>query len=676
PSHPAAGPLADLWSGEFAPRQPLALVVLPKVGFALAHHLPAGPPPLPPSHPTSTPVTLVVSAPEPAEAAELVAEIERRCAPRWVWWSASAAVPPATQVRLAACWDLAAVHRLLHGGRRDDPAAVWAAAAGLPLPPPPSRPPGPAARVAPGQLGLWEGTGDDPAARHRLDPTGAEGISAGGGVDTRGTREPVGAGGPLGAGGAFSAGGGFGLGGADGPLAGDGQLDAGWLHRAAGPGEALRRAAALAALALQAQHRQQAALNGLADRRARPGRTSLAVLTARAESAAELLARELERDGLPIDRATAETLLAEIVGPPPRTDADELAARRRRDAPVLAHLRGPVDLRNPAAVRAALRAVGIDVPDTRSGRLEPLRDAHPAVAALLAWRRTERIATTYGHRWLDTHVAPDGRLRGAWHGSDGAAGRMTAQAGLHNLPADLRAAVVAEPGRVFVRADLGQIEPRVLAVVSADPALAAATQADDMYAPVAAQLGRDRPQAKIAMLAAMYGQTTGSAGEALRRMRRAYPTALAYLDAADAAGRSGRDLRTYGGRLVRLAPTPRPPRGLTDPAPPDEASPAAGGVTEQARGRFARNAVIQGPAAELFKAWAVTVRAELPALGGEIVLCLHDELLLHVPIAHAEAAADLLRRALAATAAYWSTASGVRFVADVSILHRWSDAAH
>ncbi|MCM3921729.1 DNA polymerase, partial [Frankia sp. AiPs1] len=122
--------------------------------------------------------------------------------------------------------------------------------------------------------------------------------------------------------------------------------------------------------------------------------------------------------------------------------------------------------------------------------------------------------------------------------------------------------------------------------------------------------------------------------------------------------------------------TPRPPQGLTDPAPPDEPAPAASGITEQARGRFARNAVIQGPAAELFKAWAVTVRAELPALGGEIVLCLHDELLLHVPTAHAESAADLLHRTLAATAAYWAQGSGVRFVADVSILRCWSDAAH
>ena len=44
-------------------------------------------------------------------------------------------------------------------------------------------------------------------------------------------------------------------------------------------------------------------------------------------------------------------------------------------------------------------------------------------------------------------------------------------------------------------------------------------------------------------------------------------------------------------------------------------------------GRFARNAVVQGAAAELFKAWAATVRAGLLGLDARIVLCLHDELL-------------------------------------------------
>ena len=77
---------------------------------------------------------------------------------------------------------------------------------------------------------------------------------------------------------------------------------------------------------------------------------------------------------------------------------------------------GELDLRNPAAGPGDAGRVGIDVPDTRSWRLEPFRGAHPAVDALLEWRKAERIATTYGYDWLDRNVGPDGRLRGAWTG--------------------------------------------------------------------------------------------------------------------------------------------------------------------------------------------------------------------------------------------------------------------
>ena len=45
--------------------------------------------------------------------------------------------------------------------------------------------------------------------------------------------------------------------------------------------------------------------------------------------------------------------------------------------------------------------------------------------------------------------------------------------GLHNMPIEMRPAVAAEAGHVFVRADLGQVEPRVLATLD-----------DDMYAQV------------------------------------------------------------------------------------------------------------------------------------------------------------------------------------------------
>jgi DNA polymerase I len=272
------------------------------------------------------------------------------------------------------------------------------------------------------------------------------------------------------------------------------------------------------------------------------------------------------------------------------------------------------------------------------------------------------MATTYGYGWLDEHVGDDGRLRGGWSGSDGAAGRMTAQAGLHNLPADLRPAVVAGPGHVFVRADLGQIEPRVLAAVSGDTALAMATQDDDMYAPVAARLGVDRPIAKVAVLAAMYGQTSGAAGQALHRMEREYPTAMQYLRDAEEAGRAGRHVRTRGGRLVRMWQTG------DDMAPQDERSAMA------ARGRYSRNAMVQGAAAELFKVWAVTVRARIAALDARIVLCLHDELLVHAPDEHADAVATAVAAGLQEAAHRWMPSTTVRFVADVSTIRRWSDA--
>ncbi|MGH3248744.1 MAG: DNA polymerase, partial [Trebonia sp.] len=252
------------------------------------------------------------------------------------------------------------------------------------------------------------------------------------------------------------------------------------------------------------------------------------VSTARCESTAELLCAELSADGLPVDRTAVEELLAEIIGPRPRGPADAAAIRTERDARVLRHAPDgtAADLRSPAQVKSLLTGVGIDVPDTRAWRLEEFRDRSPLVAALLDWRKAERIATTYGYAWLDEHLGPDGRLRGAWTGSDGAAGRMTASSGLHNMPAVLRRAVLAEKGHLLVRADLGQIEPRVLATVSGDAALAAATAADDMYLPVAAELGVDRPTAKVAMIAAMYGQTTGHGGNAGRRMRSAYPVAM------------------------------------------------------------------------------------------------------------------------------------------------------
>jgi DNA polymerase-1 len=495
-----------------------------------------------------------------------VALADAQIRPRWAIWSQETARQLVGHgVRLATCWDVAAVHRLLFGGWRAEPWYAWACLHGEE----PDRVP-----LATGEPDLFSVAEGAPEA-------------------------PV-----------------------------------------------LGACAALAAARLQLARLEQQGSAVRAD-------------TARSESTAELLCAELSADGLPVARDAAERLLAGIIGPRPRGVADAAAIRAARDAQVLRHAPGGAadGLRSPAQVKSLLASAGIDVPDTRAWRLEEFKDRSPLVAALLEWRKAERISTTYGYAWLDEHLGPDGRLRGTWTGSDGGAGRMTASSGLHNMPAVLRQAVLAEDGHLFVRADLGQIEPRVLAAVSRDPALAAATAADDMYLPVATELGVDRPTAKVAMIAAMYGQTTGHGGAAARRMRVAYPVAMGYLDAADRSARAGRNLRTYGGRLLRMSGG-----GLEGPA------------RESARGRYGRNAVIQGAAAELFKMWAVTVRARTAPLGARIVLCLHDELLVHVPAGRADEAADLVGTCLAEATRRWAPEGKVRFIADITTVGSWADA--
>ena len=541
----------------------------------------------------------------PEDVVREIDRIERDVGPRWVWWTSDTARQLVEAgIRPARCWDLDAVHRLLHGGWHAGPARTWAGSRGLDMDQLPT--------IAP--VDLFSAVTED-----RLD-----------GADP------------------------------DDPIRRDGHLDPAWVTD--GWRSSVDRLATWARLALDVYRRQQERIELLEDRPAAPA-------TARSESAAALLAVELGRDGLPIDIDEAERIIASFIGPRPADPADERRLAAERDDLVLSHLpadlRSGVDLRNPANVKSLLRRAGIEVDDTRAWRLERLRDQHPVVDALLTWRKAERVATTFGYRWLDEHVGDDGRLRGSWSSSDGAAGRMTATAGLHNLPADLRPAVVAEPGHAFVRADLGQIEPRILAAVSGDAALAAATLETDMYAPVAARLDVSREIAKVAVLGAMYGQTTGHGAAALRGLDSAYPVAMRYLGSAAHSAEAGNDLRTRGGRRVRMSGGGDPELGERD-----QRSRAA------ARGRYGRNAMVQGAAAEFFKTWAVIVRARLP-VGAHIVLCLHDELLVHVPASVAVDVAGIVDEALQETAVRWPQPElhrNVRFTADTTVIARWSDA--
>ncbi len=420
-------------------------------------------------------------------------------------------------------------------------------------------------------------------------------------------------------------------------------------------GTSAARLSSWAELALQAMTLEERMLADRADQ-------ARALSTARSESAAALLCAEMSSSGLPVDVDVAHQLIGDAAGPRPTSVRDEDRIRGERDRAVLELAPGSasLNLRNPADVLTLLRRAGFELPDTRAWRLETLRH-EPLIDALLTWRKAERIATTFGYGWLDTHVR-GGRLRGEWASSDGAAGRMTASAGLHNLPSVMRPMVAAPEGSRFVRADLGQIEPRVLAAVSGDSALIEATRGDDLYSPVAERLGVERDIAKVAVLGAMYGATTGESAGALSGLKANYPVAMKHLETAAEMGRASQDIFTSGGRRVRMGHS-RADGDL------DAAVAAAA-----ARGRYARNALIQGAAAEFFKVWAITVRRRGRPLGAEIVLCLHDELLVLCPADQAEAAATMVVDAVVEAAHYWSPRPDVRFLADVSIVDRWSDA--
>ena len=144
------------------------------------------------------------------------------------------------------------------------------------------------------------------------------------------------------------------------PVAPDGHLRPEWVS--GGWSDGADRLARWAEAARTLAGLQQAALGALDDR-------PMAVPTARSESTAELLCAELSADGLPMDRAVAEQVLAGFIGPRPRSDAEAAAARAARDAQVLRHApAGTVtDLRSPAQVRSLLARIGVDVPTPGPG---------------------------------------------------------------------------------------------------------------------------------------------------------------------------------------------------------------------------------------------------------------------------------------------------------------------
>ena len=346
-----------------------------------------------------------------------------------------------------------------------------------------------------------------------------------------------------------------------------------------------------------------------------------------AESAGALAAVEMGRDGLPWSAAVHDDLLTGLLGPRPAGGARPAVltdlALRIQDA-----LGRPVNPDSPAQVLPAFARVGVHLRTTRSHELR--RVDHPAAVLLLRYKELSRIHAAHGWAWREAWVR-DGRFRPEYVVGGVVSGRWaTRGGGALQIPRLLRGAVVADPGWRLVVADAGQLEPRVLAAMSGDEGLVRAASAGDLYAGLARDaFGGDRARAKIALLAAMYGQTSGEAGQLLAVMRRRFPAALALVEAAARTGEAGGTVRS---QLGRTSPTPSADRFLDEEADPQE-----GAVPDRraARswGRFTRNFVIQASAADWALAMLAALRRRLSALGPQprLVFFQHDEVVVHTP---------------------------------------------
>jgi DNA polymerase-1 len=374
-----------------------------------------------------------------------------------------------------------------------------------------------------------------------------------------------------------------------------------------------------------------------------PARSRLSLLIA-AESAGALIAAEMTFAGLPWDAARHDAVLTELLGPRP-APGDRPRLMQEALSEVVAALDvAPFSPESPGELLRALQSAGIPATSTRSWELKQFD--HPAIAPLLRYKKMARLFTANGWNWLDQWIE-DGRFRPTYVPGGVVTGRWASDGGgALQLPHQVRRAVVPDDGWSFVVADAAQLEPRILAALSGDAAMAAAARGVDLYdGMVTAGAVDTRAHAKVAMLGAMYGATTGESGRLLPRLARAYPRAIGFVEAAARAGERGERVST---RLGRSSPIPgRAWRELQEQAAGDAATEAIGRrARTEARnwGRFTRNFVVQGSAAEWALCWMASLRTRLTQLAdgaplsdsAHLVFFLHDEIVVHSPVEQAD----------------------------------------
>lgn len=278
---------------------------------------------------------------------------------------------------------------------------------------------------------------------------------------------------------------------------------------------------------------------------------------------------------------------------------------------------------------------------TRESELIKLQDQHPIIADILAYRELSKLLSTYIDA-LPMLVDSEDRVHTHYVQTGAATGRLASKdPNLQNIPIKselgraIRHAFVASPGYTLLSFDYSQIELRLAAILSGDPALVQIFKdGRDIHTEVAARVfgkksGLDayeqRRRAKVINFGILYGMGVMALQQSLGTNRKeaqefynqyfeAFSKLSAFLDETIAtAARQGYNETLFGRRRYF--------DGIKSPIP----------YVKAAAERMALNAPFQGTAADLIKLAMVRIDEFLQKESGAYMLLqVHDELLFEV----------------------------------------------
>ncbi len=296
------------------------------------------------------------------------------------------------------------------------------------------------------------------------------------------------------------------------------------------------------------------------------------------------------------------------------------------------------ELKLPALVKTPGGA-----PSTNEEALEAIADQHPLPRIILEYRGLAKLRSTYTDK-LPEMINPDtGRVHTSYHQAGAATGRLaSSDPNLQIIPIRsedgrrIRTAFVAPPGRKLVACDYSQIELRIMAHLSGDPALLRAFESGaDVHRATAAEVfgkpledvsGNERRAAKAINFGLMYGMSAfglakqlgiarGEAQDYIALYFSRYPGVREFMDRTRQQARDQGYVETVFGRRLAL-----------DYIHSRNAAQRAGAE------RAAINAPMQGTAADIIKRAMVDIDGWLAGQGGQalMILQVHDELVFEV----------------------------------------------